>query len=121
MIVVTSQSIDAVAARLPSIIEEAGHSELYGIDMGVQPATPPVRLLIAKNLRARNNDVEVTVRKLTETLKWRREFNPLSAAYEEDHGSQYNGLAYITTVGNDSVCWSLFGVLIYRRTHYCPS
>ena len=106
----TNELIDAVAVRLPAIIEAAGgYHEIFDVDLSRQPLHPPGRLVVAKFLRGRDLDVERTCKALEETLKWRKEFNPISAAFEEDFGDQFDGIAYITQHGDDIVCWTLFG------------
>ena len=106
----TNELIDTVAARLPAIIEAAGgYHEVFDVDLSRQPLHPPGRLVVAKFLRGRDLDVERTCKALEETLRWRKEFNPISAAFEEDFGDQFDGIAYITQHGDDIVCWTLFG------------
>ena len=105
---VTTATIDEVLSRLPSITAKAGHNELYNIDI-TQADSAPVKLIVGKYLRARNNNVEEACKAIEETLIWRKEFQPRKAAYEEQHGDKFDGIGYNTVLGDDVVVWNIYG------------
>jgi predicted glycosyltransferase involved in capsule biosynthesis len=109
----SSESIDLLAARLPHIIEEAGHSQLFSVDFSHDQTSPPTKLVLAKYLKARNGNVEQAAEALTKTLKWNKDFNPRAAAFEERFGEDYEDLAFVTRIGEQVVVWNLYGAFSY--------
>lgn len=102
-----SANIAALAAKLPALISASGHSEIYGIDLSSQPLSDPSKLILGKYLRAHNNDVEQASKALEATLKWRKEFNPRKAAFEEKHDAKFDEFGYITKLGEDVCTWNV--------------
>lgn len=90
---------NTVAAEATTATAAAG-----GASDAVAPSSGPIvpfttTLILQKFLRANANDVEKAVEQLKGTLKWRKEFQPLKAAQEEnfDEG-RFGGLGYITVI-----------------------
>lgn len=109
-IVVESDHIDKLASKLPDLIAKAGgHSEIWAIDLAKRPTSDPAKLILGKYLRAHNVDIDAAAAALAATLIWRKEFNPRSAAYEERHDTKFDGLGYITLLGEDVVTWNIYG------------
>ncbi|KAK9237986.1 CRAL-TRIO domain-containing protein [Lipomyces kononenkoae] len=104
-------SFNDLISALPALLEEAEYSELYGHDLTERSTTTDV--LVLKFLVANKYDVTQAREQLLETLKWRKSFKPLSAAFEETHGSKFNGLGYITedkaNSGGEVITWNLYG------------
>ncbi|WWC92029.1 uncharacterized protein L201_006983 [Kwoniella dendrophila CBS 6074] len=109
-------------ARLPKIIEEAGHSDIWGVKLST--AEPPefsTLIILQKYLRSTSNDLEKSVVNLTKTLKWRKEFGldkkkEQGTEEEEDFGPDFDGLGYVTKVGKDNgrddiVTWNVYGAV----------
>lgn len=104
----TKELVDAVMAKLPAITERVGHSEIYGVD--VLEASDPTRLIIAKYLKAHSDNQQAALIGIEGTLRWRREFNPRSAAFEEKHADQYDGLGMITKLSDgEIIVWNIYG------------
>lgn len=84
-------------AELPDLVKEAGHSEIYGID--VSAGTELQKYNISqKFLRANANDVDKAKAQLLDTLKWRRSFEPLKTKEEVFSKTRFGGLGYVTEV-----------------------
>jgi len=101
--------INSFAERLPSIIETAGHGEIWGVDLSFQPASDPSKLILGKYLKAHKDDLTQASEALQATLVWRKEFKPRSAAFEELHDSKFDGLGYITPVDDEIITWNIYG------------
>jgi hypothetical protein len=81
----------------PDLVEEAGHDEVYGIQLS--PASPfQTKLILQKFLRANKNDLAKAKQQLLETLKWRKEFDPIKAASETFSQEKFGGLGYIIEI-----------------------
>ncbi|KAI9845577.1 MAG: Non-classical phosphatidylinositol transfer protein (PITP) [Sclerophora amabilis] len=119
--------------KLPSILEEAAHSEIWGIVLSTSTTTSSEKsipfttaLILQKFLRANENDVDKAAAQLTGTLRWRREFDVRKAVEEEvfDHDT-FAGLGYVTVVdrqsedeegegqeqGKEVVTWNIYGAV----------
>lgn len=105
---ITSSGIDAILSRLPSLASQTSHSEIYNINIS-EIENPAVKLIAAKYLKANDNDVEATLKAIEDTLKWRKEFNPRKAAYEETFDVKFDGIGYNTVLGDDIVVWNIYG------------
>ncbi|KAL7005881.1 Non-classical phosphatidylinositol transfer protein (PITP) [Cystobasidiomycetes sp. EMM_F5] len=109
----TKELVDAVMAKLPAITERVGHSEIYGVD--VLEASDPTRLIIAKYLKAHSDNQQAALIGIEGTLRWRREFNPRSAAFEEKHADQYDGLGMITKLSDgEIIVWNIYGAAAHN-------
>jgi len=82
---------------LEALVGEASHNEIYGIELS--KANPFLtKLILQKFLRANQNNLENAKGQLLETLKWRKEFDPIKAAGESFDKSKFNGLGYVLKV-----------------------
>ncbi|KAH7045794.1 phosphatidylinositol transfer protein SFH5 [Macrophomina phaseolina] len=90
--------INKLLKALPDLIKAAdGHNEVYGISL--DPAGPfHTKLILQKFLRANANDVDKAKNQLSETLKWRGSFKPLSALDDKFDKERYGGLGYVIEV-----------------------
>lgn len=80
-----------------ALVSEAAHNEVYGIQL--TKSNPFLtKLILQKFLRANQNDLEAAKGQLLETLKWRKEFDPIKAAGESFERSKFEGLGYILKV-----------------------
>ncbi|KAF2645075.1 CRAL/TRIO domain-containing protein [Massarina eburnea CBS 473.64] len=80
-----------------SLVEESGHDEVFGVKLA-KSAPFHTKLILQKFLRANQNDLEKAKQQLLETLKWRKEFDPLKAAGETFPKDKFDGLGYIVEV-----------------------
>jgi len=79
------------------LVAEAQHAEVYGITLST--ASPfHTKLILQKFLRANQNDLEKAKQQLLETLKWRKEFDPVKAASETFSKERFGGLGYVLEV-----------------------
>ena len=101
-------------ARLPKLLEDAGHDLIWGIKLS---ATAPIpfhtTLILQKFLRANENRIEDAYTQLLDTLKWRKEFNPEAAIDETFSEERFKGLGYVNTIktkeGERVVTWNIYG------------
>ncbi|KAF2500003.1 phosphatidylinositol transfer protein SFH5 [Lophium mytilinum] len=87
-------------AQLPEILKETDYDEVYGIQL--DPTTNPflTKLILQKFLRANANDLPKATHQLTETLKWRKTYQPLKAVDEIFESKRFAGLGYVMTLEN---------------------
>ncbi|KAK9449396.1 CRAL-TRIO domain-containing protein [Limtongia smithiae] len=111
----TEDHVSALAdfkSVLPKLLTDVDYTELYGHNLSVPSVT--VDVLLLKFLVANAYDVPASREQLLKTLKWRKEFKPLAAAFDEEHDARFDGLGYITTAKKDSptgdiITWNLYG------------
>ncbi|KAK8845278.1 hypothetical protein IAR55_005991 [Kwoniella newhampshirensis] len=104
-------------SRLPKILSNADHTSIWGVQLS--PSSPPVfstLLILQKYLRSVANDVDKAGENLTKTLKWRKDFGLDQGTASEDFGPDFEGLGYVTKVGNeggsrDVVTWNVYGAV----------
>jgi hypothetical protein len=84
-------------AQLPQILKEIDYNEVYGIHL--DPTKPFLtKLILQKFLRASSNDLAKATTQLKDTLKWRKEYQPLKAKDEVFEAKRFAGLGYVTTL-----------------------
>lgn len=87
-----AQKLAALVAAIPQILlqVESGHDEIYGyrINEAGQPHVDEAvrNEILYKFLVASEGDVEAAMARVAKTLNWRAQFQPLRAAYAEQHG-----------------------------------
>ena len=100
------------------LVTSASHNEVYGIEL--TKAKPfHTKLILQKLLRANQNDVEKAKTQLLETLKWRRQFDPIKAASETYDKAKFDGLGYVLEVegvpespnDKDIVTFNIYGAV----------
>lgn len=120
-----SHPLTTFAEKLPSLLSEAAHSEVYGIDLAT--ASPFHRnLILQKFLRANANDVSKASAQLLSTLKWRKSFNPSALVDETFSAKRFGGLGYVTTLENvpgsenerDVVTFNIYGAVKDNRATF---
>ncbi|KAJ4986086.1 cral trio domain protein [Stagonosporopsis vannaccii] len=79
------------------VVGQAGHDEVYGVKLAKSHEFN-TKLILQKFLRANANDLEKAKQQLLETLKWRKEFDPIKAASESFDKAKFDGLGYIIEV-----------------------
>lgn len=94
--------LNKLLALLPDIIKDVEYSELYGYNLNTLPDTPAGTVirdrLLTKFLVANKFVVSEAASQLKKTLAWRRDFNPLSAAFSETHNPEFEKLSITTSV-----------------------
>ncbi|ODQ76878.1 hypothetical protein BABINDRAFT_42679, partial [Babjeviella inositovora NRRL Y-12698] len=113
-------SLQELLEKLPEIITNAdNYDELYGYQLSGERLQEDIRdEIVLKFLKANAYDVPAAEAQLIVTLKWRREFNPLSAAYSEKHEDLYDAIGLVTKCPNSNkfpnthvVVWNLYGAV----------
>jgi hypothetical protein len=81
------------------LVKETQHDEVYGVHLSKsQPFH--TKLILQKFLRANQNDLDKAKQQLLETLKWRKEFDPVKAIDETFDKTKFGGLGYVLEVEN---------------------
>lgn len=84
-------------ASFEALVKEATHDEVYGIKLSTSSPFH-TKLILQKFLRANQNDLEKAKQQLLETLKWRKEFNPVKAMNETYSKERFDGLGYVLEI-----------------------
>jgi phosphatidylinositol transfer protein SFH5 len=95
-------------SQIEEITKEAAHDEVYGITLSPTNAFQ-TKLILQKFLRANHNDLDKARTQLLETLKWRKEFDPLKATEETFSKHRFQGLGYIVSLENVPESYSVNG------------
>ncbi|WPG99439.1 Hypothetical protein R9X50_00225300 [Acrodontium crateriforme] len=100
--VVDDHPLSNLAAQLPDILGEAGHNEMYGVELHTpkdgQQSPHTTLIILQKFLRANAGDATKARTQLLDALKWRKEYNPLSVRDEIFPKEKFGGLGYITSI-----------------------
>jgi len=80
-----------------ALTTEAQHNEVYGIELSKSKPFH-TKLILQKFLRANQNDLDKAKSQLLDTLKWRKEFDPIKAAGETFPKNKFDGLGYVLEV-----------------------
>ncbi|KAM0754559.1 putative phosphatidylinositol transporter [Meredithblackwellia eburnea MCA 4105] len=113
----TDSPLSKLHSQLGDIIEQSGHSSIWGITLS--PTEPPAfstLLVLSKYLRSNALDVQVAKDKLISTLKWRKQFgldNDQDKYVEDD---TFKGLGYVTEAKdadgiNRVITWNVYGAV----------
>ncbi|SCV03568.1 LANO_0G04918g1_1 [Lachancea nothofagi CBS 11611] len=118
------KTFSKLAEQLPSLIEKKchGYDELYGYKLlpGEHYKETIAHALIYKFCKAYKFQYEEAASTLCDTLNWRREFDPLSAAFSERHDEILNSVGILTSYPKDEankkvVTWNLYGALVQHK------
>lgn len=101
--------------RLPTILGNVGHNEMWGISLRDSEDIPTVNVLI-KFLRANEGDAKAAESQLSKALQWRKEVNPLALAESAKYSAaKYGGLGYLTTYEENGrplvFTWNIYGAV----------
>lgn len=101
--------------RLPSIVSNAGHSEMWGVPLKDNNDIPTANILI-KFLRANDGNIDAAEDQLRKALEWRRDIKPLELIQSGRYSaSKYGGLGYLTTYEQDGqhlvFTWNIYGAV----------
>lgn len=125
------KAFERVVAEVPSLIKNkcGGYDELYGYKMNPddEDATPSpfykkdvAEALIFKLCKAYKFQYEEIVSNFVKILKWRSEFNPLSAAFLESHDKELQDVGILTSYPDGEpnkkvITWNLYGQLVKKK------
>lgn len=99
--------------RLPTILTESGHSEMWGVPL--QDKDIPTANVLIKFLRANEGNVHAAEYQLEKALKWRKEVDPLALATSQFNANKFAGLGYLTTYQENGwplvFTWNIYGAV----------
>ncbi|OAQ78478.1 CRAL/TRIO domain-containing protein [Purpureocillium lilacinum] len=107
--------LSKLTARLPAVLEQVGHSEMWGVELSASPDHAPSQVILQKFLRANNGDAAAGEKQLLAALEWRKKVNPVALISEVFDGAKFGGLGYVTvhpdaTTGKETVItWNIYG------------
>lgn len=107
---------ESLKKELPTLIEQANYSELYGLDFSSTAEwTTAHEKVLHKFLVANKYALEASKTQLLNTLKWRKEFKPLEAK-DEVHSDDLQKLGIITkSPSGKIITWNLYGAVKNRQ------
>ena len=100
--------------RLPTILSNTGHGEMWGVHLKDGNDIPTVNIMI-KFLRANEGDLKLAEEQLTKSLEWRKKMNPLDLMeMGRYNATKFGGLGYMTVYtdsdGKEIVTtWNIYG------------
>ena len=104
-------------SELPDIIEQTGHTEMWGVELKDADHVPTI-IVLEKFLRANNKDTTKAKAQLTEALNWRKKMDPLKLLAEREFDSEkFGNLGYVTVYettekhGKEIVTWNIYGAV----------
>lgn len=108
-------SLDKFFEKLPKILSETGHPEMWGVELKDTADIPTVNVLI-KFLRANEGNLVGAETQLRKALEWRKEVKPLELVESGKFSStKYGGLGYLTTYEQDGrpliFTWNIYGAV----------
>ncbi|KAJ5251645.1 hypothetical protein N7489_002055 [Penicillium chrysogenum] len=102
-------------SRLPTILGNVGHAEMWGVPLKDSDDIPTVNVLI-KFLRANEGNAKAAETQLSKALQWRKDVNPLALAESAKHSAaKFEGLGYLTTYEENGqplvFTWNIYGAV----------
>jgi hypothetical protein len=107
------------------VSKSAEHNEVYGIVLTKENPFH-TKLILQKFLRANQNDLDKAKQQLLETLKWRKEFDPVKATGETFDKARFGGLGYVLEVQGvpqsknekDVVTFNIYGAVKDKKATF---
>ncbi|GMM34097.1 Sfh5 protein [Saccharomycopsis crataegensis] len=114
----SKKTFEQFLTKIPDIIKDADYDELYGYQLnpeGKSYNAPVAQALLFKYFKANDYKLTESIAQLTASLKWRKEFKPLKAAYYETHDEKYKNIGYLTYKDESPanlkvITWNLYGL-----------
>ncbi|KAJ5958433.1 uncharacterized protein N7479_005583 [Penicillium vulpinum] len=108
-------ALSELFGRLPTILENTGHTEMWGVPLKDSDDIPTVNVLI-KFLRANEGNAKAAETQLSSALQWRKEVNPLALAESAKYSAaKFGGLGYLTTYEENGrplvFTWNIYGAV----------
>lgn len=106
-------------SELPDIIKSAKYDEFYGYQLdpkGEFYDSKIVEHLIHKLLKAYGFNLAETKKHLLDILRWRKQFDPISAAFIEKHDPKFNKIGALSLNKDGGSCekvitWNFYGTI----------
>lgn len=111
-------ALSTLTSRLPSILTQANHTEMWGVPLKDATTDIPTANILIKFLRANEGDPVRAEEQLTRALEWRREMDPVGLRENGRFSKRrFGGLGYQTTysVPDDGrekevvATWNIYG------------
>jgi hypothetical protein len=109
--------LSKLLSELPSIIEEADHKEIWGVELS-DASHVPTSIVLEKFLRANTKDVAKAKAQLVEALKWRKKVDPAKLLTEAEFDpAKFGDLGYVTVYSKteshekEIVTWNIYGAV----------
>lgn len=108
-----NESLKQLFDALPTVVEKAGHSEMWGVSLK-DSDDPPTVIILMKYLRANEGDAKAASEQLTKSLEWRKKMDPLTLAEAVFPSDKFKDLGYVTTYddkksGRVVFTWNVYG------------
>ncbi|RDW95165.1 hypothetical protein BP5796_00928 [Coleophoma crateriformis] len=107
--------LSKLLAELPSLVKEADHNEMWGVQLKNE-SDVPTTIVLEKFLRANSKDVTKAKAQLKEALVWRKKMDPVKLLTESEFDkSKFGDLGYVTTYkteqGKEIITWNIYGAV----------
>ncbi|KAL2863352.1 CRAL/TRIO domain protein [Aspergillus lucknowensis] len=112
-------ALEELFDRLPTILSNTGHGEMWGVPLKHDAADVPTINILIKFLRANVGDLKLAEEQLTKALEWRKQYDPLTlvdSAKRSYDAAKFGGLGYLSTYeregkGDLVVTWNIYGAV----------
>ncbi|OGM40540.1 phosphatidylinositol transfer protein sfh5 [Aspergillus bombycis] len=110
---VKNPALSELFERLPTVLSNSGHDEMWGVPLRGSNDVPTVNVLI-KFLRANEGNVKLAEDQLTKALQWRKQTNPTALVEGCYSAKKFGGLGYLSTYkdadGKETIItWNIYG------------
>ncbi|EFQ29482.1 CRAL/TRIO domain-containing protein [Colletotrichum graminicola] len=119
----TQTPLTSLFEKLPGILGEAKHNEMWGVQLS-DSTHVPTTVVLQKFLRANDNDVSKAADQLQKALVWRRDTNPGKLLDDISFDKKKFGeLGYVTThkdaQGKDMIItWNIYGAVKDKKATF---
>ncbi|KAL7947859.1 CRAL-TRIO domain-containing protein [Trichoderma barbatum] len=101
-------------ARLADIIQQSGHSEMWGVELSNDASHAPTQVVLQKFLRANNGDLAGAEKQLAAALVWREKWQPTKLVSQAFNKDKFGGLGFVTNHTDDAgkntvITWNIYG------------
>ncbi|KAK1987411.1 CRAL-TRIO domain-containing protein [Colletotrichum cereale] len=119
----TQTPLTSLFEKLPGILSEAKHNEMWGVQLS-DSTHVPTTVVLQKFLRANDDDVSKAAHQLQKALIWRRDTNPGKLLDDVSFDKKkFDELGYVTThkdaQGKEVVItWNIYGAVKDKKTTF---
>ncbi|PHH82597.1 hypothetical protein CDD83_3217 [Cordyceps sp. RAO-2017] len=114
----TETPLAQLTARLPQLVQETGHGEMWGVELAEGPERAPAQVVLRKFLRANGGSVDGAEKQLRAALEWRKAVRPDALLDGPPFdGRRFGGLGFVTVHGGVDggeqtvVTWNIYGAV----------
>jgi hypothetical protein len=114
--VASETPLTKLTAQLCEVIKTADYNEMWGVELSDDSSHAPTQVILAKFLRANNDDVAAAAKQLASALEWRKKMQPGQLVSEVFDKKKFGDLGYVTThkdeAGKETVItWNIYGAV----------